>query len=196
MASNKFFHCHCWSLPSHDHMIMNHHLVNCPTRWSLYCNLDFSFDHLVGAWDIGSDHCWELKWHRARLTWKPKALKDDDDWTLFFLVRSHCDYLISFLFDHIVLCLMRAFWFKTLSSNKMIQKAFALTQIYRSTMCWAHTRGIFPNNQSETVTPAKFDTVIIWSVALFNHNVLCLMRAFWFETLRSNEIIQSGLEVL
>ena len=25
MASKKFFGCHCWSLPSHDHMIMNQH---------------------------------------------------------------------------------------------------------------------------------------------------------------------------
>ena len=43
-------------------------LVNCPTRWSLYCHLGFCFDHLVGGWDLikapldYSDHCWELKW--------------------------------------------------------------------------------------------------------------------------------------
>ena len=30
--------------------------VNCPTRWSLYCHLDFCFDHLVGGWDLVLAH--------------------------------------------------------------------------------------------------------------------------------------------
>ena len=37
----------CQAVPASHHQPLHHHLVSCPTRWSLYCSLALCIDHLV-----------------------------------------------------------------------------------------------------------------------------------------------------